>query len=53
MVKISLPEYFEIKTRKADNRGRVAIGSEYANREITVVVLGKKKREEKEADLKK
>jgi len=38
-MKISLPKMIEIKTRKADNRGRFALGSEYADKKVTVIIL--------------
>lgn len=45
-MKIDLPNSLEIKTRKADNRGRVALGPEYADKEVTVLVLQKEAEEE-------
>ena len=38
----------DIKKRKADSRGRISIGSEYSDREVTVVVLTKKAGEKNE-----
>lgn len=41
-LEIDLPNSVEIKTRKADKRGRISLGSNYANKKITVVILNNK-----------
>jgi len=45
-MKIELPDSLEVKQRKADNRGRVALGSKYAAREVTVVIFSEEERDD-------